>query len=761
MKKITFYMLMVAAAVGCNNPSGSTTPTTAQNDSFTADKTIQRKVDSLLSLMTLDEKIGQLSQFVSHWDVTGPTMPADFQTYLEKGLVGSVFNAVTVPGVRQIQEVAVKKTRLGIPILFGHDVIHGYKTIFPIPLAEACSWDLDLMKKTAAIAAEEAAADGIKWTFAPMVDIARDPRWGRVMEGAGEDPYLGSRIAEARTQGFQGGSDWHALSQTNTLLACVKHFAAYGASESGRDYNTAELSQHTLWNVYLPPYQAAINAGAGSVMASFNELNGIPATANHYLLTDILRNQWHFKGFVVSDYTGINELVPHGIATDDKHAAELAFNAGIDMDMTGATFIKYLKTLLEEGKVKEEAINNAARRILEVKFALGLFDDPYKFLDDNRPNQTFMKPEFLQVARTAVAKSVVLLKNDNNLLPIVPSESKKVALIGAMIKDSINQNGEWQARGDRELSASLFKGLQEVYRDSKVQFTYAQGCTLTATTPALIAQAVATARSADKVVVALGEDFSWSGEANCLTDIRLRAPQRELLQALKQTGKPIVLLVYSGRPLNLSEESQLADAILQVWMPGTQSGYGIADVLSGNYNPSGRLVITFPRNVGQIPIYYNQKNTGRPENLNNPYADYRSNYLDAPTTPLYPFGYGLSYTSFSITNLKLSSPTLTQQGSLTATAQVSNIGNRDGEIVVQLYIRDKVATVTRPVKELKGFQKIALKAGETKQVEFTITPELLSFYNANLQKVAEPGSFTLWIAQHSADNTNEQTFELK
>ena len=760
LKKYTTKTLLaggvLSLALACSSPSGS-----SKWQSFSGDKNIERKVDSVLALMTLEEKIGQMSQFSANWDITGPVMPDDFQPYLEKGLVGSVFNAVTVPGVRKMQEIAVKKTRLGIPILFGYDVIHGYKTIFPMPLGEACSWDLELMKKTAAIAAEEAAADGIKWTFAPMVDITRDPRWGRVMEGAGEDPFLGSAIAKARVEGFQGGSDWHSLSKTNTVLACVKHFAAYGASESGRDYNTAELSQHTLWNAYLPPYKAAIDAGVGSVMASFNEVNGIPATANKYLMTDVLRRQWGFKGFVVTDYTGINELVPHGIAEDEKHAAELAVNAGIDMDMTGSTFIKYLKKSVEEGKVSEAAIDNAVRHILELKFVLGLFDDPYKFLDENRAKNTIQKPEFMQVAREAVAGSVVLLKNQNQLLPIEPQTAKKVALIGAMMKDSINVNGEWQGRGDRNQSVSLYKGLKEVYKGSAVQFSYAEGCTLTSNTPESIAKAVATAKAADMVLVALGEDFNWSGEAACLTDIRLKEAQRQLLAALKQTGKPIALVVFSGRPLALSWEDANVDAILQVWFPGTQSGYGIADVLSGAYNPSGRLVMTFPRNVGQIPIYYNQKATGRPADPANPDVDYHSKYEDSPLTPLYPFGYGLSYTTFAVKNAKLSSPTMAKGGKLTITAEVSNTGKRDGATVVQLYIRDRVGSVTRPVKELKGFERVVLKAGETKTVSFEITEELLSFYNAELKKVSEPGKFTVWVGQHSADNSNEMSFELK
>lgn len=747
---------ITCSLVCCNAPN-----TKSDWKSFSGDKTIERKVDSVLRLMTLEEKIGQMTQFAANWTVTGPSISNDFLPYLEKGLVGSVFNAATVEGIRNMQKIAVEKTRLGIPILFGYDVIHGYETIFPIPLAEACSWDLELMKRSAQIAAEEAASDGQHWTFAPMVDISRDPRWGRVMEGAGEDPYLGSLIAKARVEGFQGGNSWQSLKETNTVLACAKHFAAYGAAESGRDYNTAELSEHTLRNFYLPPYEAAKEAGVATFMASFNEINGIPATASKWLMTDILRKEWDFKGFVVSDYTGINELVFHGIAEDNKHAAELAANAGIDMDMTGATFINYLTKLVEEGKVSEKTIDNAARRVLEMKFILGLFDDPYRYLDENRAKATLQKPEFMDVARKAASQSVVLLKNNNNILPIKKDTPKKVALIGAMIKDSINLNGEWQGRGKREQSVSLFKGLQEVYKDSNVQFSYAQGTTLTESTPQNIAQAVATAKNSDVVLVALGEDFNWSGEAACLTDIRLHAAQRELLKALKQTGKPIALLVFSGRPLDLSWEDANVDAILQVWFPGTQGGRGIADVVAGNYNPSGRLVMSFPRSVGQVPVYYNQKNTGRPVDMNNPQGDYKSKYEDSPITPLYPFGYGLSYTTFDIKNAKLDKTELSKDGNLTATASVTNTGATDGEIVVQLYVRDLVGSVTRPVKELKGFKKIALKAGETQTVSFDIKANDLAFYGQDMKKIVEAGKYKLWIAQHSSDNSNELSFEIK
>lgn len=759
MTKIKIISLFAIACIlaNCQKPSTSK----SNWKSFSGDKTIERKVDSVLKLMTLEEKIGQMTQFASSWTTTGPSVADDFLPYLEKGLVGSVFNAATVEGLRNMQKVAVEKTRLGIPILFGYDVIHGYETIFPIPLAESCSWNLELMKRSAEIAAEEAAADGQHWTFAPMVDIARDPRWGRVMEGAGEDPYLGSEIAKARVIGFQGGTDWKSLKEKHTLLACAKHFAAYGAAESGRDYNTAELSEHTLRNFYLPPYLAAKEAGVATFMASFNEVNGIPATASKWLMTDILREEWDFKGFVVSDYTGINELVPHGIASDDKHAAELAANAGIDMDMTGATFIKYLTELVKEGKVSKATIDTATRRILEMKFLLGLFDDPYRYLDENRAKSTLQKPEFMQTARKAVAESVVLLKNNNNLFPIRRDVSKKVALIGAMMKDSINLNGEWQGRGNRNQSVSLYKGLQEAYKNSNVQFTYAQGCSLTEATSQGIQQAVSVAKNADMVLLALGEDFNWSGEAACLTDIRLHKAQRELLAALKQTGKPIALVVFSGRPLDLSWEDENIDAILQAWFPGTQAGYGLADVITGDYNPSGRLVMSFPRNVGQVPVYYNQKNTGRPVMPDNPQGDYRTKYEDAPITALYPFGYGLSYTTFAINNAKLDKNTFAKGEKITATAKVINTGNTDGEIVVQVYIRDLVGSVTRPVKELKKFQKIALKAGESKDISFEITENDLAFYGQTMKKITEAGKFKLWIAQHSADNSNELDFELK
>lgn len=730
--------------------------------SYSGDRKIEQRVDSLLRLMTLEEKIGQMTQFSANWSITGPVMSDDFKPYLDKGLIGSIFNATSVEGIRRIQQIAVDSTRLGIPILFGQDVIHGYNTIFPIPLAEACSWDLALMQRTAEIAALEAASDGINWTFAPMVDIGRDARWGRVMEGAGEDPYLGSRVAEARVIGFQGGRGGASLGALHTLLACGKHLAAYGAAESGRDYNSAELSEHTLRNVYLPPYRAALEAGVGTFMASFNEINGVPATADRWLMRDILRDEWGFKGFVVSDYTGINELVPHGVAEDEQHAAALAANAGIDMDMTGATFIKYLNQSVQEGKVSEKTIDNATRRILEMKFLLGLFDDPYRYLDEERAKQNRRTPAFMETARKAVASSVVLLKNEGDILPIPKDKAITIALVGPLMNDSLNLNGEWAGLGDRNQSVPLLRGITEKFKDSPVKLIYAEGTTITETSSGKIAEAVAAARRADIVIAAMGEDFNWSGEAAVRTDIRLPEAQRTLLEALKETGKPIVLVNLSGRPLDLSWEDGQMDAILQAWFPGTQAGHGIADVIAGDVNPAGRLVMSFPRNIGQLPIYYNRKNTGRPVDLSDETIDYKSNYLDSSITPLYPFGYGLSYTTYTISDLRLDKPSMKAiDDRILVTATVLNSGTVDGEMVVQLYIRDLVGSVTRPVKELKGFHKIALKKGESRQVTFELRSEDLAFYGLDKKKKTEPGNFTLWVAQSSADNSNEIDFSVK
>ncbi len=728
--------------------------------SFSGDEVIERKVDSVLKLMTLEEKIGQMTQYSADWDITGPVMKSDWETYLKKGLVGSVFNAVTVEGVRKLQEMALSQSRLKIPVLFSYDVVHGFRTIFPMPLAESCSWDLELMKRTASVAATEAAAEGICWTFAPMVDVTRDARWGRVMEGAGEDPWYGSRVAVARVQGFQGDS-WKDLKKINTVLACAKHFVAYGASEAGRDYNTVDVSRRSLYEIYFPPFYAAEKAGVATFMTSFNEVEGVPATANKYLYTDVLRDEWKFKGFVVTDYTAVNELIPHGIAANEEEAAEKAVNAGIDMDMNGNVFIRNLPSLVKSRKVKEHVIDRAVRPILEMKFLLGLFDDPYRYLDSTREKNTIMRPEFLQVAREAGRKSIVLLKNQNKVFPIDPGKSQTVALIGPMVKDKVNQNGEWAGRGNREQSASLYEGLMDVYKGDKVKFLYAAGCDLSGSDRSGFGEAMDVAAQADVILAVMGEDFNWSGEAASRTNIRLPEIQRELLEELVKLRKPLGLVLINGRPLDLSWEDEHVDGIMEAWYLGTMAGYAMADVISGNYNPSACLTMSFPRSVGQIPVYYNHKNTGRPVSAENPKEDYRSFYLDSPNTPLYPFGYGLSYTTFEIRNMRMNTNILKPGGELEVSAVVVNTGDRDGETVVQLYIRDVTGSVTRPVKELRGFQKVFLPKGDSVQVEFTITPETIAMYNHEMKYVAEPGDFKVWIAAHAEDNTHEGNFSYR
>lgn len=727
---------------------------------FSGDKTIEHRVDSVLKLMTVEEKIGQMTQYSADWDITGPVMKSDWETYLKKGLVGSIFNAVTVDGVRKLQEMALSQSRLKIPVLFAYDVVHGFRTIFPMPLAESCSWDLDLMKRTASVAATEAAAEGICWTFAPMVDVSRDARWGRVMEGAGEDPWYGSLVAVARVRGFQG-DNWKDLKKLNTVLACAKHFAAYGAAEAGRDYNTVDVSDRSLYETYFPPFYAAKEAGVATFMTAFNEIGGVPATANEFLYRQVLRKEWDFKGFVVTDYTAINELVPHGVAADEREAAEKAVNAGIDMDMNGSVYMQNLPELVADGKVKESVIDDAVRPILEMKFLLGLFDDPYRYLDSAREKNTIMKPEFLQVAREAGRKSVVLLKNEKRMLPIDRNVPQTVALIGPMVKDRVNQNGEWAGRGDREKSVSLYDGLLEAYKGSKVKFLYARGCDLTTEDESGFGEAMDIAGRADRILVAMGEDFNWSGEAASRTDIRLPGAQQVLLKELVKLGKPVALVLMNGRPLDLSWEDKHVDAILEAWYLGTMAGHALADVISGDYNPSGHLTLSFPRNVGQLPLYYNHKRTGRPIDLQNPTVDYRSFYIDSPNTPLYPFGYGLSYTNFKIRNLRMDSNVLHKKGEIKVTAEVENTGDRDGEELVQLYIRDLVGSVTRPVKELRGYRKVFLAKGETKTVEFTITPETIAMYNLDMKYIPEPGDFKVWVAANAADEENEGLFSYR
>jgi beta-glucosidase len=729
--------------------------------SFSGDKTIERKVDSVLALMTLEEKIGQMTQFPSSGEIiTGPAAQSDVAKLLREGTIGSVFNTVSVEKNRIIQDAALKNSRLKIPVLIGFDVIHGFRTIFPMPLAESCSWDLELIETTARIAAEEASAVGIHWTFAPMVDIARDARWGRIMEGAGEDSFLAGQIAQARVKGFQG-EDWTALKETNTILACAKHFAAYGAAESGRDYNVADISQRTLHETYLPPFKAAKDAGVATFMTAFNEISGVPCTGNQWLFTGLLRDKWHFGGLVVSDHTAVRELIAHGIAGNDKEAAEIAVRAGVDMNMADGLYLSYLEKSIEEGRVSLEIIDNAVRRILELKFVLGLFDNPYKYLDEEREKNILMKPEFQDVARDAVRKSLVLLKNNDSYFPIEKHETKTVALIGPMIKERNSLNGEWAGNGKRNQSVTLWEGLTEKYLDSKVKFLYAEGCDLTTDDKSGFSQALAVARQADLILLAMGEDFNWSGEAASRSNIQLPGVQRDLLKEIRKLNKKTGLILLNGRPLDLSWENENIDAILEAWYPGTMAGHGIADVIAGDYNPSGKLTVSFPRNAGQIPVYYNRKNTGRPYNPARPEDDYRSTYLDVDNSPLFSFGYGLSYTRFEIKNAKIT-PSVIQEGDrLTITAEITNVGNRNGEEIVQLYVRDLQASVTRPVKELKGFQKISLMQGETKQISFTLERKDLAFYDLNMKWQTEPGDFKAWVAIHAEDQANELYFSLQ
>ncbi len=695
--------------------------------------------------MTLEEKIGQLTLFTSGWDVTGPVLNENYKQDILAGRCGNLFNAHTVAYNRELQRMAVEETRLGIPLLFGYDVIHGYKTIYPIPLAEACSWDLELMEKSARLAAREAAASGVNWTFAPMADLGRDPRWGRVAEGAGEDPWLASLIAAARTRGFQGDS----LSDPSTLAACVKHFAAYGAPEGGRDYGTVDLSERTLLEQYYPPYKAAIEAGAATVMTAFNEINGIPASGHHQLLTSLLRNEWGFKGMIVTDYTSINEMVPHGFARDLKHAGELAVNAGVDMDMQGSVYLDHLKQLVEEGSVSLQTIDEATRRVLNLKYELGLFDDPYRYLDEEREKSVVHSPEMLGHALDIARKSIVLLKNDpmngKNLLPL-SLNLKKIALIGPLADNRVDLQGSWHAAGDASRVVTVLEGLAMAMPDADIRFE--KGCETFGSDRSGFNRAIEAAKQSDIAILALGENYQQSGEAASRSDLGLPGLQQELLEAVVRTGKPVVVLLMAGRPLVIPWMADHVPAILNTWQLGTRAGEAIADVLTGKENPSGKLVMSFPRNVGQIPVYYNMKNTGRPFDANNKYT---SKYLDVANEPLYPFGYGLSYTTFSYSPPSLSSLELTAADSLHISVQVTNSGALAGTEVVQLYIRDLVGSVTRPVKELKGFKRIHLEAGESKTLSFTLTSNDLRFYDAQLNFTSEPGEFMVMVGGNSTD----------
>ena len=703
-------------------------------------KDVDPRVDSLIRIMTLDEKIGQMVLFTSDWDVTGPTIREGYLDDIRSGRCGNIFNAYTVDYIRELQRVAVEESRLGIPLMFGYDVVHGHKTIFPIPLGESCSWDLDLIRRSASAAAAEAAASGLNWTFAPMVDISVDPRWGRVSEGAGEDPYLGSLIAAARVKGFQGEN----LANPLTVLACVKHFAAYGAPFAGRDYNTVDMSERQFREFYMPPYKAGVDAGALSVMTAFNEYDGVPATGNPYLLKDLLKGEWNFQGFVVTDYTSINEMVHHGYARDEAEAGVKAVNAGVDMDLQGEVYFSYLRGLVDSGFVREKTIDNAVRRILNVKAKLGLFDDPYLYCDRARENQVVSNPEIKALSRDAARRSMVLLKNEG-CLPF--DRGDRIAVIGELAASRRDLLGSWKAAGEWDDMNSILDAVRAYNGAANV--IYAEGCRKIGSDRSGFSEAMDAVAQADKVLMVIGEDWDWSGEAASRTDIGVPGIQSELLKMIASAGKPVAVVLLNGRPLVLEEESKDADAILEAWYPGTMGAEAVTDIVFGQYKPSGKLTMTFLRSVGQIPVFYYEKNTGRPIYL--PNDKYKSKYLDSPNEPLYPFGYGLSYTDFKYSNLILSSPKMKKGHTIDATVTVTNIGSRTGEETVQLYIRDLIGSVTRPVKQLKGFQKLVLAPGESRTVTFTIDDEMLSFWRHDMTFGIEDGDFKVMVGGSSSD----------
>lgn len=731
------------------------------------DPKMDKFINDLMSKMTLEEKIGQLNLPSSGDITTGQAKSSNIAEKIKKGQVGGLFNIKGVEKIKEVQRIAVEQSRLKIPLIFGMDVIHGYETVFPIPLGMAATWDMAAVEQSARIAAIEASADGICWTFSPMVDISRDPRWGRFSEGNGEDPFLGGQIAKAMVRGYQGVGENMYKSNSN-IMACVKHYALYGAGEAGRDYNTVDMSRIRMFNEYMYPYKAAVEAGVGSVMASFNEVDGVPATANKWLMTDVLRKQWGFNGFVVTDYTGISEMIDHGIG-DLQTVSARALKAGIDMDMVSEGLATVGKSL-KEGKVTQAEIDQACRRVLEAKYKLGLFADPYKYCDVNRAKKEIYTAENRAVARKIASESFVLLKNANNTLPL--KKGGTIAVVGPLANTRSNMPGTWSVAVDLTKPATVVEGIQEV-AGSNARVVYAKGSHLindakyeqnatmfgrtlhrdqeTRSNEEMLQEALQISKDADVIVAALGESSEMSGESSSRTEIGIPDVQKELLRELLKTGKPVVLVLFTGRPLTLTWENENVPAILNVWFGGSEAAHAIGDVLFGDVNPSGKLVATFPQNVGQIPLFYNHKNTGRPLHEGRWFEKFRSNYLDVSNDPLYPFGYGLSYTTFSYSDIKLSSTTLDAKGELTASVTVTNTGKYDGAEIVQLYIRDLVGSVTRPVKELKGFEKTFIKAGESKNVSFKITPELLKFYNYNLEYVFEKGDFDVMIGGNSSD----------
>ena len=746
---------LLAAVISASAATAMATP---QADKGKMDQFI----DNLMGKMTLQEKIGQLNLPVSGEIVTGQAKSSDVAGKIRKGQVGGLFNVKGVDNIREVQKIAVEQSRLKIPLLFGMDVIHGYETVFPIPLALSCSWDMEAIKESARIAAKESSADGICWTFSPMVDICRDPRWGRMAEGGGEDPYLGSEISAAMVKGYQGDD----LTDKNTIMACVKHFALYGAPEAGRDYNTVDMSHLSMFNNYFPPYKAAIDAGVGSVMTSFNVVDGIPATGNKWLMTDVLRDRWGFDGFVVTDYTAISEMIAHGMG-DLQQVSAMSLSAGTDMDMVADGFLTTLEKSLKEGKVTMAEIDKACRRILEAKYKLGLFDDPYKYCDASRVKRDIFTAENRAVARKIATETFVLLKNENNLLPL--QRKGKIALVGPLANTKANMPGTWSVAAASDKYNSLYESMKQSLA-GKAEVLYAKGSNLMydaqreaeatmfgremrdpRSAQELLDEALSVASQADVIVAAVGESSEMSGESSSRTNLEMPDAQRDLLIALKKTGKPIVLVYFAGRSTVMTWEQENFPAILNVWFGGSEAADAICDVVFGDVSPSGKLTTTFPKNVGQIPLYYNHLNTGRPLEAGKWFSKFRSNYLDIDNDPLYPFGYGLSYTTFRYGDLQLSNNSMNEKGKITASVTVTNTGNYDADEIVQMYIRDMVGSVARPVKELKGFERIHLKKGESRTVSFDITAEQLKFYNSALNWVCEPGEFEVMVGGNSRD----------
>jgi beta-glucosidase len=730
-----WLLLAVTATAQTSSPDGQTAQLAA----------CREKADALRAQMTLEEKIGQMVLISSTQVLTGnSTNTSPLEREIRSARCGNVFNAYNADYVRRLQQIAIAETRLKIPLLFGFDVIHGFKTVFPIPLGEAASWDMEAIERADRVAAIESTAAGLNWTFAPMVDIARDPRWGRIAEGAGEDTFLGSAVARAAVRGFQGTN----LADPSSLLACAKHFAAYGLAQAGREYNTVDVSERTLREVYLPPFHAAVDAGALSIMSGFDELNGIPATANRFLLQQVLRDEWGFQGFVVSDYTSINELVNHGIAANEYDAGRAALNAGLDMDLQGFVYHDYLQKMLANGDVTQKQVDDAVRRILAVKFAMGLFDDPFRHVTAEREATLDNYPaEHLAAAYRLASESLVLLKNDKNALPLKPGSN--IAVIGPLADSRSDLLGSWSGAGDSRFAPSVLDAIRDA--NGGGHLAYAKGCDVSSDDKSGFTAALEAARHADAVIMVLGESASMCGEASSRSSINIPGVQTELLRQIAKTGKPLVLVLMNGRPLALEEESSLANALLVAWFPGTRGAQAVADALFGKTNPSGRLPVTFPRSLGQVPIFYNAKNTGRPIDPANPHGKYRSNYLDIPNDPLYPFGFGLSYTKFSYSGLKLDRNTLSPGETLTVTVDIANTGAMDGVDTAQLYIHDLVADVARPVRELKGFQRVELKVGEHREISFVIGEKELSFLRADMTLGTEPGKFDVFVGPNSRD----------